>query len=213
MRLLVLALRADPIPRQRVPAARKLCRGDARHRVAHPKPRGAGASSLARGRRLAQERHRARDRSTAPASRRRSRPSSTASTRRGPSTSSPSKIRSSSCTRTRRAPCTSGSCTAIPRLLRRRCGGPAPGAEGDPGRRDARPRNDRHRPDRAETGHLVFSTLHTIDASKTVERVMGAFDAGEQHTVRSRLAGSFRYFISQRLIAKQTAAAWRCSRS
>jgi twitching motility protein PilT len=55
----------------------------------------------------------------------------------------------------------------------------------------------------AETGHLVFSTLHTIDASKTVERIVGAFDAGEQHTVRSRLAAAFRYFISQRLVPKQ----------
>jgi twitching motility protein PilT len=55
----------------------------------------------------------------------------------------------------------------------------------------------------AETGHLVFSTLHTIDASKTVERIVGAFDAGEQVTVRSRLAASFRYFVSQRLIPKQ----------
>jgi twitching motility protein PilT len=55
----------------------------------------------------------------------------------------------------------------------------------------------------AETGHLVFSTLHTIDASKTVERIVGAFDAGEQTTVRSRLAASFRYFISQRLIPKK----------
>jgi twitching motility protein PilT len=54
----------------------------------------------------------------------------------------------------------------------------------------------------AETGHLVFSTLHTIDASKTVERIVGAFDAGEQHAVRSRLAASFRYFISQRLVPK-----------
>jgi twitching motility protein PilT len=55
----------------------------------------------------------------------------------------------------------------------------------------------------AETGHLVFSTLHTIDASKTVERIVGAFDAGEQLTVRSRLAASFRYFVSQRLIPKK----------
>jgi twitching motility protein PilT len=55
----------------------------------------------------------------------------------------------------------------------------------------------------AETGHLVFSTLHTIDASKTVERIVGAFDAGEQHTVRSRLAAAFRYFISQRLVPKK----------
>ena len=55
----------------------------------------------------------------------------------------------------------------------------------------------------AETGHLVFSTLHTIDASKTVERIVGAFDAGDQQAVRSRLAASFRYFISQRLIPKK----------
>jgi twitching motility protein PilT len=54
----------------------------------------------------------------------------------------------------------------------------------------------------AETGHLVFSTLHTIDASKTVERIVGAFEAGDQQTIRTRLASSFRYFISQRLIPK-----------
>jgi twitching motility protein PilT len=52
----------------------------------------------------------------------------------------------------------------------------------------------------AETGHLVFSTLHTIDASKTVERIVGAFEAGDQQVVRTRLAACFRYFISQRLI-------------
>src|SRR5262249_9593321 len=52
----------------------------------------------------------------------------------------------------------------------------------------------------AETGHLVFSTLHTIDASKTVDRIVGTFEAGDQHTIRTRLAASFRYFISQRLI-------------
>jgi twitching motility protein PilT len=55
----------------------------------------------------------------------------------------------------------------------------------------------------AETGHLVFSTLHTIDASKTVERIVGAFDVSDQHAVRGRLAASFRYFISQRLIPKR----------
>src|SRR4051812_25774568 len=52
----------------------------------------------------------------------------------------------------------------------------------------------------AETGHLVFSTLHTIDSSKTVDRIVGSFDASEEHTVRMRLAASFRYFIAQRLI-------------
>ena len=55
----------------------------------------------------------------------------------------------------------------------------------------------------SETGHLVFSTLHTIDASKTVERIVGTFEAKEQAAIRSRLAASFRYFISQRLIPKQ----------
>jgi twitching motility protein PilT len=55
----------------------------------------------------------------------------------------------------------------------------------------------------AETGHLVFSTLHTIDASKTVERIVGTFEAADQQTVRTRLAASFRYFISQRLIPRK----------
>ena len=54
----------------------------------------------------------------------------------------------------------------------------------------------------AETGHLVFSTLHTIDASNTVERIVGTFEAADQAAIRTRLAGSFRYFISQRLIPK-----------
>ena len=49
----------------------------------------------------------------------------------------------------------------------------------------------------AETGHLVLSTLHTIDASKTVERIVGVFPMAEQHTLRNRLAKSFRYIISQ----------------
>jgi len=55
----------------------------------------------------------------------------------------------------------------------------------------------------AETGHLVFSTLHTIDASKTVERIIGSFDAADQQAIRTRLAASFRYFIAQRLIPKK----------
>src|SRR5580700_7249542 len=55
----------------------------------------------------------------------------------------------------------------------------------------------------AETGHLVLSTLHTIDASKTVERIVGALPLGEQHTIRNRLAKSFKAIISQRLIPKK----------
>src|SRR5947207_3141407 len=55
----------------------------------------------------------------------------------------------------------------------------------------------------AETGHLVMSTLHTIDAAKTVERVVGVFPLAEQHAIRNRLAKSFRYIISQRLLPRK----------
>ncbi|HKW88683.1 MAG TPA: PilT/PilU family type 4a pilus ATPase [Candidatus Acidoferrales bacterium] len=55
----------------------------------------------------------------------------------------------------------------------------------------------------AETGHLVFSTLHTIDASKTVERIIGAFPQGDQHVIRNRLAKAFRYIVSQRLLPRR----------
>jgi twitching motility protein PilT len=54
----------------------------------------------------------------------------------------------------------------------------------------------------AETGHLVLSTLHTIDASKTIERIIGVFPLAEQHTIRNRLAKSFRFIVSQRLIPR-----------
>jgi twitching motility protein PilT len=55
----------------------------------------------------------------------------------------------------------------------------------------------------AETGHLVLSTLHTIDASKTVERVVGVFPMAEQQLIRARLANSFRWIVSQRLVPKK----------
>jgi twitching motility protein PilT len=55
----------------------------------------------------------------------------------------------------------------------------------------------------AETGHLVLSTLHTIDASKTVDRVIGVFPREQHQQVRVRFAQTFRYVISQRLIPKQ----------
>jgi twitching motility protein PilT len=55
----------------------------------------------------------------------------------------------------------------------------------------------------AETGHLVMSTLHTIDASKTVERIVGVFPLAEQHAIRNRLAKSFRYIVSQRLLPRK----------
>lgn len=55
-----------------------------------------------------------------------------------------------------------------------------------------------------ETGHLVFSTLHTIDASKTIERVVGAFPVSEQYVIRMRFAKTFRYVISQRLVPRKS---------
>ena len=55
----------------------------------------------------------------------------------------------------------------------------------------------------SETGHLVFSTLHTIDAPKTVERIIGEFPVAEQTAIRNRLAQSFRYIVSQRLLARK----------
>lgn len=55
----------------------------------------------------------------------------------------------------------------------------------------------------AETGHLVMSTLHTIDASKTVERIIGVFPLADQQAIRTRLAKAFRFIVSQRLIPKR----------
>jgi twitching motility protein PilT len=54
----------------------------------------------------------------------------------------------------------------------------------------------------AETGHLVLSTLHTIDASKTVDRIIGLYPKNEEKVIRTRLAQTFRYIVSQRLIPR-----------
>ncbi len=54
----------------------------------------------------------------------------------------------------------------------------------------------------AETGHLVLSTLHTIDAAKTVDRIIGMYPKNEEKIIRMRLAQTFRYIVSQRLIPK-----------
>jgi len=55
----------------------------------------------------------------------------------------------------------------------------------------------------AETGHLVLSTLHTIDAAKTVERIVGAFPVADQHSVRTRFGKAFRFIVSQRLLPRK----------
>src|SRR5205807_7894240 len=54
----------------------------------------------------------------------------------------------------------------------------------------------------SETGHLVLSTLHAIDASKTIERIIGVFPENEERVLRTRIAQSFRYIVSQRLVPR-----------
>lgn len=54
----------------------------------------------------------------------------------------------------------------------------------------------------AETGHLVLSTLHTIDAGQTINRILGMFETDEQEQIRARLADTLRWVISQRLIPR-----------
>jgi twitching motility protein PilT len=55
----------------------------------------------------------------------------------------------------------------------------------------------------SETGHLVLSTLHTIDAAKTVDRIVGVFPKNEERQIRTRFAQSFKWILSQRLVPKQ----------
>jgi twitching motility protein PilT len=54
----------------------------------------------------------------------------------------------------------------------------------------------------AETGHLVMSTLHTINAGQTINRIVGMFDQSEEKQVRIRLAETVRWIVSQRLLPK-----------
>ncbi|MBU8848514.1 MAG: PilT/PilU family type 4a pilus ATPase [Desulfobacterales bacterium] len=54
----------------------------------------------------------------------------------------------------------------------------------------------------AETGHLVLSTLHTVDAGQTINRVLGMFSTEEEKQIRIRLADTIRWVVSQRLLPK-----------
>jgi twitching motility protein PilT len=54
----------------------------------------------------------------------------------------------------------------------------------------------------SETGHLVLSTLHTIDASKTVDRIVGVFPKNEERQIRTRFSQSFKWIVSQRLVPR-----------
>ena len=55
----------------------------------------------------------------------------------------------------------------------------------------------------AETGHLVLSTLHTMDASKTIERIVGVFPLSDQQSIRNRFSKAFRFIVSQRLLPRR----------
>jgi twitching motility protein PilT len=55
----------------------------------------------------------------------------------------------------------------------------------------------------AETGHLVMSTLHTVDAGQTINRIVGMFGQEEEQQIRIRLADTLRWVISQRLVPKE----------
>jgi Tfp pilus assembly ATPase PilU len=57
----------------------------------------------------------------------------------------------------------------------------------------------------AETGQLVLSTVHTIDASRTVERIIGVFPLSDQQAIRTRVGKAFRFIISQRLLPRKDA--------
>ena len=57
----------------------------------------------------------------------------------------------------------------------------------------------------AETGHLVFSTLHTINAGQTINRIIGFFTKDEEEQLRYRLSDTVRYVVSQRLVPKLSA--------
>ena len=54
----------------------------------------------------------------------------------------------------------------------------------------------------AETGHLVLTTLHTVDAGQTINRILGMFSSEEQNQIRIRLADTLRWVICQRLLPK-----------
>jgi twitching motility protein PilT len=55
----------------------------------------------------------------------------------------------------------------------------------------------------SETGHLVLSTLHTIDAAKSIDRIVGVFPKSEERSIRTRFSQSFKWIVSQRLVPKQ----------
>ena len=55
----------------------------------------------------------------------------------------------------------------------------------------------------AETGHLVLTTLHTVDTGQTINRILGMFDTEEEKQIRIRLSDAIRYVVCQRLLPRE----------
>jgi twitching motility protein PilT len=60
----------------------------------------------------------------------------------------------------------------------------------------------------SETGHLVLSTLHTVNAGQAINRVVGMFDKDEEKQIRQRLADTLRWVVGQRLVPKVGGGRW-----
>ena len=202
---LVRARRRRPVPRQHLPPARVVRDRHARHSDEDSVVPGPGSAGGAARDRAAAHRHRARDRSDRVGQVLDARRDRRSHERRAArSTSSRSRIRSSSCTRTSTRRSTSASCTATRRRSAWRFARPcARRRRSSWSARCAIARRSRSRSKRRRPGHLVMSTLHTIDAAKTVERIVGMFPQGDQRGIRTRLAKAFQYIVSQRLRAEE----------
>ncbi len=60
----------------------------------------------------------------------------------------------------------------------------------------------------SETGHLVLSTLHTVNAGQAINRIIGMFDKDEEKQIRQRLADTMRWVVGQRLVPKVGGGRW-----
>ena len=128
---------------------------------------------------------------------------STRSTRRSRSTSSPWKIRLNSCIRRARPPSTSANSDTISTTIRTAC---APRCarrrKSFSSAKCAIARRWKSRSWRRKPATSCLSTLHTVDAGQSINRILGLFSLGEEQQLRIRLADTLRYIVSQRLAPK-----------